>query len=346
MLIAAMLTLVSKDRLLSNLIFSNCIGFSIVFMLMLCTRFSGNGRLTLGVILFGVPSGVAMGIALGLLALGQITSAGNPFNENVDAFIYSTIIGAIATSYFIMREKRLHANAALAAAKLLATDRERQLTTIQLQLLQAQIEPHFLFNTLSSIVSLVDVDSATAKKMLESLTTYLRSTLVRTRSKAFKVADEAEVLNAYLSIQSIRMGKRLCYSITVDESCMQLPLPPFLIQPLVENSIKHGIEPSINGGSIQISFALRNATLYCEVVDTGGGITKSSGTAGMGMGLDNIRERLHSLFNNEATLTITQNDGEGVTAVVAITYHSLTQVDASEELTINDELSTSTGLQK
>jgi two-component sensor histidine kinase len=179
---------------------------------------------------------------------------------------------------------------------------ERQALDAQLRTLQAQIEPHFLFNTLANVVSLVDTQPADAKRMLERLIDLLRGSLSASRAQHATLGQEAELVRAYLDILAIRMGARLRYEIAVDETLRTLPLAPMLLQPLVENAIQHGLEPKIEGGRVRVSAAARDGEVQIVVEDDGVGFGAT--TRGGGLGLANLRSRLGALYEGRARLTI------------------------------------------
>jgi len=183
---------------------------------------------------------------------------------------------------------------------------KRQAQEAQLQLLQAQIEPHFLFNTLANVQSLMDHDLPKAKQMLASFTDYLRASLGTLRSADSRVAQELELAQSYLELLQARMEERLRFSIEADEAARALLLPPLLLQPLVENAIVHGLEPSIEGGSVRVSARVANGRLVLEVQDDGRGADapRRPGRAGAGLALDNIRQRLAARYGPTATLQV------------------------------------------
>ncbi|MDZ7651567.1 MAG: sensor histidine kinase [Burkholderiaceae bacterium] len=194
------------------------------------------------------------------------------------------------------------------AEKQLAADRERaavlerQALDARLRSLQAQIEPHFLFNTLANVVSLVDAQPADAKRMLERLIDLLRGSLSASRAQHATLGQEADLLRAYLDILAIRMAHRLRYEIAIDVSLRAQPLAPMLLQPLVENAIQHGLEPKVEGGRVRITASERGPELEVVVEDDGVGFGAT--TRGGGVGLSNLRERLAALYGVRARLAI------------------------------------------
>ncbi|WP_395705482.1 sensor histidine kinase [Casimicrobium huifangae] len=183
---------------------------------------------------------------------------------------------------------------------------ERERTTAELKALRAQVEPHFLYNTLSNVVSLIEREPATAKYMTERLIGYLRHTLDASRREHATVGDELAIIADYLEILRLRMGERLWYEIAADDATRALPLSPMLLQPLVENAIKHGLEPKIEGGRITVSAVVQDDRLNIVVEDTGLGFGVATDTAGSGSGLANVRGRLKAIYGDAARLSIEQ----------------------------------------
>lgn len=197
---------------------------------------------------------------------------------------------------------------------------ERQVVETQLRMLQAQIEPHFLFNTLAHIITLIPREPGNATKMLQYLTETLRVSLLRTRQGTSTLGQEMDLLRDFLSIYGMRMGKRLRFTINVSEELLTLPLPPLLLQPLVENAVKHGIEPSAKGGNITISAERTADVISLKVSDTGKGFSENA-TAD-GVGLTNVRERLDALYGSKGRLILSENTPCGFTATIEVPYES------------------------
>ena len=182
-------------------------------------------------------------------------------------------------------------------------------------MLQAQIEPHFLFNTLANLAGLIEANPKLATRLLEALNLYLRASLMRTRAEGGTLGDELDLLQAYLEVFKIRLGPRLDFSISADPDVRARPFPPMLLQPLVENAIRHGIEPQVAGGRIQIAAAYGDGSLVLTVRDNGSGL---GDTPGCGLGLENVRARMAALFGAPATLEIAQQPEGGVQAVLRV----------------------------
>jgi two-component sensor histidine kinase len=184
---------------------------------------------------------------------------------------------------------------------------KRETMNAELKALRAQIEPHFLYNTLANVVSLIDSEPTQAKHMAVRLIGYLRHTLDASRRDHATLADELTSIADYLEILRLRMGERLTYSIDADASVRALPLMPMLLQPLVENAIKHGLEPKISGGHISIRASSSAESLRIEIGDNGLGFAltpKLHADDGSGVGLANVRARLRAKYGGEASLVI------------------------------------------
>ena len=254
----------------------------------------------------------AIGLGTGL-ALGGWLGIGNPAfffqAEGYGSLLLGVFFGILGFIFFTTRDDLMEARASLA-------EQERQRVETELRLLQAQIEPHFLFNTLSNVISLIRTDPDRAESTLVNLTQFLRSTLKRSRETTAALADELNIIRAYLQIQQTRMGERLSFTIDADTSLQQAAFPPLLLQPLVENAVIHGIEPSEAGGTIHVHAEAANGVLTVTVSDDGMGI--QSNTSSSRVGLRNILERLHSLFGDAASLSLSERSPHGVKAELVI----------------------------
>jgi len=193
---------------------------------------------------------------------------------------------------------------------------ERQVVEAQLRMLQAQIEPHFLFNTLANVMSLIDREPNSAKEMLQRLTRFLRISLRRSREEASTLGQETDMLRDYLNIFKIRLGPRMDFAIDVPAELLDLKFPPMLLQPLVENAIKHGIEPKIEGGCIAIRAEASDGMLRLTVSDTGRGLSDLAVDHGLGLG--NVQSRLRALYKSSARLVLEDNIPCGATATIEV----------------------------
>ena len=198
----------------------------------------------------------------------------------------------------------------------------QQVTEAKLQALQAQVEPHFLYNTLANVQALTEVDPAKANTMVGHLIQYLRNALPKMRESISTVGQEIELVRAYLNILQMRMGKRLAFDISIPESLLATPFPPLMLPSLVENAIKHGLEPQREGGSVMITAQAQDGRLRLVVSDTGRGFGE---TVGAGVGLENIRERLAALYGETAKLTLESNSPAGVIATIEVPMDGLRQ---------------------
>jgi hypothetical protein len=193
---------------------------------------------------------------------------------------------------------------------------EKELTVAKLSLLHAQVEPHFLYNTLASAQLLTRSDPARADEMLGHLIQYLRHSLPRTQDEMSTLGAELERAMAYLEILKIRMGPRLGVQVDVPEALRATPLPPMMLQTLVENAIKHGLEPRTGGGTVWIRARSSDDRVAVTVADDGDGFNAS--TSGTGIGLKNVRERLQLRYGERAALAVVANFPAGVAATITV----------------------------
>lgn len=236
---------------------------------------------------------------------------------------------ALCFFYFYAHEQKLVAENALEVAKRRQSEQEKALLLSQLKQLQSQIEPHFLFNTLANVNALIASEPHKAQRMLEKLTDLLRSSM-RHREGVSTLKDELELIDAYLGIQSIRLGNRLRYSLPDDPQWHALCLPPMLLQPLVENAIEHGIEPKAEGGEVNVTIERLQDAIVLTVSDNGAGLGEIP--KGNGIALENVRQRLQGLFGRDAKFTLTQNAKGGVTATIRIAEHAMTHLQGERDV--------------
>ena len=223
----------------------------------------------------------------------------------------------------------------LAAERERAERLERQAAQTELMLLQSQLEPHMLFNTLANLRVLIGVDPARAQGMLDHLIAFLRSTLGASRATVHPLAAEFERIGDYLALMAVRMGPRLRTRLELPPELGALPVPALLLQPLVENAIKHGLEPNVDGGWIEVAARRDGAQLVLSVRDTGVGLAaggQPAPTQGTRFGLSLVRERLATLHGAAASLALEPGaDGRGGTlATVRLPLPSVTPSPASE----------------
>lgn len=303
-------------------VISQCIGLSSCFFVWVGFYFFGAFH-PLIPSLGGVLTGSVFGPLIGSLIVGKTELI---FNRNIDVYgriiLIGLLFGVLGATYFYIRAQLSATQARAEKERARTIKTQKEFAETSLKLLQAQIEPHFLFNTLSNIISLFDTDTFKAKAMLIDLTQYLRTSLARTRSEKTTLGQEMDMIQAYLNIIKIRMGDRLVFSIDLPETLKKVSFPSMLIQPLVENAVKHGIDPKVEGGSITITAKRNAAAMTLVVADTGRGLDSSGARTkkGTGVGLQNIRERLSTLFGPYARLKLEENEPNGIKAVIEVPY--------------------------
>ena len=225
-------------------------------------------------------------------------------------------LGVLAATLLVYREQAARHAAEAAKADAQRHELEKQVLEARLKLMQAQIEPHFLFNTLANVQHLVEANPPLAARTLESLITYLRAALPEMREGGTTLGRESDMARAYLEIQQLRMGSRLQISVEIPLELRSAPFPPMMLMTLVENAIKHGIDPLQQGGEIRVRGEVTaDGVLDVSVADTGQGLSHSTG---MGIGLQNIRQRLQALYRKSARLVLEENLPRGVVARIRI----------------------------
>ena len=209
---------------------------------------------------------------------------------------------------------------ALAEQATAMAELSRQITLSELKTLQAQVEPHFLYNTLASLQYLIRRNPALAEEMLTRLHDYLRLALPSMRAPLSTIGRELELAQSYLGIMKLRLGDRFQFQMSIQPELAALPLAPMMVATLVENAVKHGIEPKVGSGHISVAATRDGQQLQIEVRDNGVGLVKTSAaTAGQGVGLANLRDRLASVYGDTARLHIaTGPDGIGVVARIQV----------------------------
>jgi len=203
---------------------------------------------------------------------------------------------------------------------------QRQLVQARLKLMQAQVEPHFLFNTLAAVDYLIETDPKRASEMQKLLISYLRAALPQMRQESSTLGRELALIRPYLELLKRRIEDRLQYEINVPAGLESTIFPPMVLQTLVENAIKHGIEPKPEGGRVTVSAQVVDGQLHVEVADTGIGLHQghiyAASTSGTGLGLDNIRSRLALLYPGSSSLELHAGDPLGTVAVLVIPYQA------------------------
>jgi len=312
--IAGLLTVVSPmGNFWQNFIFSQCIGLSIFLSNSLFLSYIKPGFRRMAVMSLTLPGSVALGLTLAFHISG-VGSWSAPFAlTSVMIGLFFGVIGSIA---FYLSERIHILDTEVKQRQLNEVEREKREVEAHLRLLQAQIEPHFLFNTLANVNSLIEVDTVQARRLLDRLNDWLRIALARTRSESATLGDELLLLENYLHILSMRFGSRLQWKIEASEEVRAMRFPPMLLQPLVENAIRHGIEPKLGGGKLMISAKIEQGVLRLHVDDNGAGFGEKA--SGGGAGLENVRARLAALYGVSASLVLQTNELGGVSSILEL----------------------------
>jgi hypothetical protein len=272
---------------------------------------------------------VALGTALGLVFLVAIKGyviadehyrfgAGQ---MKLGGFAWSAfaafIMGLCVSLFFLLKFREARARAQMLKADADRNILSRQALEAELKLMQAQVEPHFLFNTLASVQFLTETDPPRAGMMLGHLLGYLRAALPQLRSNSTTLGQEIELAQAYLSIMQMRMGQRLAFAIDVPEELRSHRFPPMLLMSVVENAIKHGLEPQAEGGTIRLEARHRGERVAIAVIDNGRGL---GARIGNGVGLTNLRGRLRALYADNGRFILEEQPPHGARATIEIPF--------------------------
>jgi sensor histidine kinase YesM len=310
--------------LMVNLVFAHCVGYAIQFLFAIAFRVvpvATNASFTFRAIYFFVIPlvGVYLGywLASTLLAWGDMQTMLLTVRGALNIALLSLVLSGIMFAILLPRERAARAQLRIAQEEARVAAAERETAIARMQLLEAQVEPHFLYNTMAHVVSLIDTDATAAKGMLVRLIALLRSTAAAANGGGTLQA-QIDHLNAYLDILAMRMGPRLAWAIDVAPDLADLPLPPMLLQPVVENAIKHGLEPKVEGGRIAIAARRDGDRLVLTVTDTGLGFSARRTGDSTGLGLANLRARLAAVYGAKAGLTIEDNPPAGARVTIAL----------------------------
>lgn len=265
----------------------------------------------------GVPLAAAFGAVLGLVVLpdfglAQWLSAGALLRHALPATAFALLMHLPMRWWRWREEQALHLRLRQAEHTAAMAELSRQVSLSELKALQAQVEPHFLFNALASLQQLIRHQPATAERFLGDLHDYLRLALPSMREPLSTVDKELALARAYLTVMATRLGERLRFDVQADAHCGAHPLPPMMLLTLVENAVRHGIEPLARGGEVRIAARRDDERLVLEVRDDGAGLAAAHApTRGQGVGLANVRDRLASLYGDAAHLHVAQRHAEG-----------------------------------
>jgi histidine kinase/histidine kinase/DNA gyrase B/HSP90-like ATPase len=274
-----------------------------------------------------VAVGVCVPVTTLLIYLLSTPEGGPPFWENparMDGWAHLTFAGLLLAPWTalaaIVRQKEAFAREQKLMFALERSELERQALDARLHLLQAQVAPHFLFNTLANVQALVDAGSPHASALLRSLTAYLRAAVPLLHESAATIERELQLVRPYLELMQMRMPDRVQYAMNVDPSALKLRCPPTTLLTLVENAVRHGIDPSEDGGRIDVDVARQGERCVVRVTDTGTGFHQSA--SGLGTGLTALRERLHLIFGDAAHLRLTPNSPRGAVVEIDMPAHT------------------------
>ena len=322
--IAMAITLFDNHELGLNLVYSQCIGISIWAYIEGANHvLVGNWHEHVHRLLLIVPVAVVLGYFTGHLLTDVLlgTTSFQYWRQTPrmawGMLFVSLVAGGIISWVFVSREQLAAERQHLEAAR-------RQASEAQLKLLEAQLEPHMLFNTLANLRVLIALDPQRAQTMLDHLIAFLRATLAASRTpqgSSHTLADEFARLQDYLELMAIRMGPRLQFRLELPDALRTQPVPPLLLQPLVENSIQHGLEPKVEGGSICVSARAAQGLLTLEVQDTGLSadptqLHPAASSTGHGFGLQQVRERLATTYGPQGAMVLIANPAGGMSASI------------------------------
>ena len=300
------------DQLGTNLVYSLLIGLGCALAIDLCTwladrlmrrlQLQERPSARLGLSLLAMALGVALGAGAGLnLADALLQQPNTPrldLERAATVLVIALLASGLATAFIYLGGR-------LAEQRKLIEQERRVAAESRLRLLEAQLEPHMLFNTLANLRVLIALQPPQAQAMLDQLIDFLRGTLQASRQGSHSLRQEFERIQAYLGLMQIRMGERLQTELLLPEALFGLQIPPLLLQPLIENAIKHGLEPKGEGGLLRISAERQGATLCLQVLDTGLGLNALHGSQpGTGFGLTQVRERLAVHYGAQARLEL------------------------------------------
>jgi signal transduction histidine kinase len=305
----------------NNMLISNAIGFAFWFVLSFLgpvMRRVNRQAFIVVVMAYAVLGTGITSAAFFLISLlpgysGMQQWVGTP-RQFATSFALSLCISAVLAFIWRRRINELSGQIDLAEERERTSAAERAAAEASLRALQAQIEPHFLFNTLANVTGLIHTQPDKAKQMLEQFIAYLRATLAATREHETTIAADFETMKTFLSILQIRMGDRLKVRFDLPDDLRDISVPPMLLQPLVENAIKHGLEPKMDGGEVALSAKRLGRKIAITVADTGLGFQNSTSN---GIGLKNVRERVKQLYGDAGSVSIEENQPCGTRITIA-----------------------------
>jgi sensor histidine kinase YesM len=331
LLFAATYSVFTTQALVTDLVYSHCIGWLMLIFLLggrhLLWPQSGPSSSGLFILaLIGGSTAWILGNYLGAAINGHppFLMAKFSLSRLIPGLVMTSLAAIAGTVYFRNREQLAILRVRTEQQALVAETIQRQLINAQLTTLQAQLEPHMLFNTLANLRALIGIDPTGAQLMLDKLNSFLRATLSSTRQKETTLFQEFQLVNDYLDLMKIRLGTRLNFELDLPEALRYILVPPLLLQPLVENAIKHGIEPFTGNGSIAVLAKQEGSMLTLLVSDnsetrnTEAPYLMSIENEGQGFGLAQLKERLAQLYGDQATFTLHLRNDHNPSTIVEI----------------------------
>jgi hypothetical protein len=299
------------DRFVEQLIVGVCIVVCIALVALIPTKSTPvRCVLLLMAITLGALAGEAL--LLHLVPLPPGLSVAGVLSARVARWL---VIGGLAYAFFAFQRQSAEAATQTQATELQRIQIDRQMTNAQLQSLRAQIEPHFLFNTLANVQQLYRTEPERGRRMLANFVAYLRAALPRMRHDETTLKQEVELARAYLEVLRVRMGERLKIHFDIPTNLAALAFPPLALSTLTENAVKHGLNPLTEGGAIEITARAQDGRLAVIVADTGAGLQRNSGS---GTGIANLRARLTALYGDSGTLAFEANVPRGIRATMVV----------------------------
>jgi signal transduction histidine kinase len=272
-----------------------------------------DGRRRVAALVGAVVAGTAIGLPVWRLVVGIVgAEEGRHYLDWIsDAAAMASLLGVIAVA-MELQLRRAQAESALHAQSLREPQMRRDAVAMRVQALAAQAEPHFLFNTLANLRRQYMIDEAAGDRLIGHLLTYLEASLPAMRAGRGTLAQELRLIEAYLAVQQVRMGPRLHVALDVPPALAHAEVPPLVLLTLVENAIKHGLDPQPQGGSVEVRARASDDMLTLTVADTGAGVAPQN--MGTGSGLANIRERLRLAHGERGHLALRLNQPHGLVA--------------------------------
>jgi hypothetical protein len=302
-----------RQTLISGLLILLAIGLTEAFVA--ARNLSGRRALTVGIIVAAIAAAVSLPIRLYVAGAPVLERLQSELNWVASVWALWAVFGSLAYWFFYVAREDETARSALADSTFRREKLEAQMVEARLSALQAQIEPHFLFNTLANVKRLYETAPSRGREMLASLIDYLKAALPSMRQAGSTVGREFDLARSFLTILQMRMGERLRFSIRADRGLELAHMPPMVLATLVENAVKHGLSRLPEGGSIEVAARQEAEDLVLEVRDDGAGFSASAGT---GVGLANTRSRLAALYGTRASLSLASRSPRGVVAAVRL----------------------------